>query len=207
VRHLLSKFVATVGNLRSPRRRPPARSTRLRVEALEDRLVATVNSMTELAQLFTPPPNETVLAPNFDGVALPYDGPNSLTSFTSAGGTEQDIQEILYRTSEMFAPFNVAVTRVFGQGDALVSSVPDRSGTSSVASLDAAFVRDQGSADWSGAGQDDIWSWGERQTSSATGSTRAIPVEQLIPTDQFSPQFGVEWQANYWSWGENQARR
>jgi hypothetical protein len=47
---------------------------------------------------------------NFDGDVntAPY------SNYQNPGQTQQDIQEILFRTSEVFAPFNVEVTRIFG---------------------------------------------------------------------------------------------
>src|SRR5262249_44879849 len=96
----------------------PARRLRaaLSVEPLEDRIVPSFTepaSMTELAKnLYSSPPSLPArLYLNFDGAA-PY-----VLPFTQSGQkTEADIQEILFRTAEVFAPFNVVVSRVEGDG-------------------------------------------------------------------------------------------
>jgi hypothetical protein len=89
------------------------------LEALEDRLVPANLSMTEAAIMSGAHHNgSTMLWLNFDG------GDNGLVHpFSGPSVTEQDIQEILFRTSEIYAPFNVEVSRMFGfnnmdQGDA-----------------------------------------------------------------------------------------
>jgi hypothetical protein len=66
--------------------------------------------MTSLAKEFypNPPPQPALLALNFDGFAT-----QGVSPFQ---GTNQDIQEILYRTAEVFAPFNVQVRRATGDG-------------------------------------------------------------------------------------------
>jgi len=75
-------------------------------------MLLTVTDMTQLAQLFPTHSGPTLLLLNFDGayndnrkdVIAPY------FNGTQAQ-TDQDIQQILYQTSEIFAPFNVEVQR------------------------------------------------------------------------------------------------
>jgi hypothetical protein len=95
-------------------RRRPIRSRptsfRPRLEDLEDRLVPAAWDYTNLVQTLGgyPAAHPTHLYLNFDG-----DGGN-VAAFT---GTQQDKQEILYRTAEIFAPFNVEVSRLTGRGN------------------------------------------------------------------------------------------
>jgi hypothetical protein len=90
-------------------RRPKAR---LEIQQLEDRLVPAITDMTQLANLFATPSTPTHLYLNFDGWA---DNGNSpfLHIF---GRTTQDVQDIIYRVSEIFAPFNVQVSEEYGDG-------------------------------------------------------------------------------------------
>jgi hypothetical protein len=99
VRRIASLF----GGPKSRPFRKPA-SGKLTLEHLEDRLVPAGWDYTTLVQTFPgyPAAGPTHLYLNFDGNG------NNAASFT---GTSQDIQEILYRTSEIFAPFNVEVSR------------------------------------------------------------------------------------------------
>lgn len=85
---------------------------RLRVEQLEDRLVPAVTDMTQLAQLFPRHAGPTMLYLNFDGNS----GQNVSSFQSTTGDRARDIQEILYRTAEIFSPFDVQVVRVFGNG-------------------------------------------------------------------------------------------
>lgn len=118
---------------------------RFRVEQLEDRLTPSVSpllsvglepvlpnlplDMTTVAQQFPPHAGPTYLYLNFDGwehynqgtfveeASEGFDGSNSASSFQSTtGNRDSDIQEILFRTSELFAPFNVQVVRRTGEG-------------------------------------------------------------------------------------------
>jgi len=82
--------------------------------------------LTTVAQQFAPHAGPTTLYLNFDGWSHYDDDPiwgctfgcHSISPFaTTTGNREQDIQEILFRTSELFAPFNVQVRRKFGDGD------------------------------------------------------------------------------------------
>ncbi len=68
-------------------------------------------TMTGIAQL-SPPANGTKLYLNFDGNSDAHVSPFESTT----GNRNQDIQEILFRTSEMFAPFDVEVYRISGNG-------------------------------------------------------------------------------------------
>jgi hypothetical protein len=109
---------------RKPVRRP--RSAALAVESLEERQVlsAAPTDMTGVAQLFAPHNGPTVLYLNFDGGDVHYI-PNwyfsveHLSPFQAAPRKDRDqaIQDILYRVSEKFAPFNVQVERLYGAGN------------------------------------------------------------------------------------------
>src|SRR5688572_25930405 len=84
------------------------------VLALEDRTVPAVGptDMTELAQMFPRHAGPTRLYVNFDGWQA-----EGITPFlTVSGSRDQDIQDILFRTSEIFSPFDVQVLRRFGDG-------------------------------------------------------------------------------------------
>jgi hypothetical protein len=99
-------------------------------EALEDRLVPSiVTDYTQIAQMFPRHSVPTTLALNFDGwrdntqwwddatfglisgdyTVSPYQSPN--------GTRDRDIQDILFRTSEYFAPFDVRVVELNGDGN------------------------------------------------------------------------------------------
>jgi hypothetical protein len=80
------------------------------VEQLEDRLVPSITDMTQLALLFPPHVGPTHLYLNFDRW---HDSSHDIAAFT---GTYQDIQEILFRASEILSPFNVQVCRISGDG-------------------------------------------------------------------------------------------
>jgi hypothetical protein len=72
-----------------------------------------VTDMTGMAQLFPRHSGPTVLYLNFDGYTA-----NGVSSFQSTRGNRNpDIQEILYRTSEIFSPFDVEVRRIYGNGN------------------------------------------------------------------------------------------
>lgn len=98
----------------TPRRR--TRTAQLRVERLEEREVLTVTDMTALAALFPRHTGPTMLFLNFDGYAS-----QGVSSFASTSGDRtKDIQDVLFRTSEIFAPFDVQVRRIYG--DAAMST-------------------------------------------------------------------------------------
>src|SRR5581483_3155306 len=61
----------------------------------------------------TTPPTQTILWLNFDGWAA-----QGISPFIPVGADslDQDIHDILFRTSEIFAPFNVQVERLTGDG-------------------------------------------------------------------------------------------
>jgi hypothetical protein len=81
------------------------------MEPLEFSLVPAVTDMTQLAQMFPVHDRPTQLYVNFDG-GMDEQG-NQISKFTSPN-TFQDIQDILFRTSEIYAPFNVQVSRISG---------------------------------------------------------------------------------------------
>jgi hypothetical protein len=81
------------------------------VEQLEDRLVPSITDMTHLALLFPTHVGPTHLYLNFDGW---HDSTHSIATFS---GSYQDIQDILFRTSEILSPFNVQVSRITGDGN------------------------------------------------------------------------------------------
>jgi hypothetical protein len=96
--------------------RRPKPSLPLAVESLEDRLVPATLDYTQLVQSLGGYPHggPTHLFLNFDGFGagvVPY------ANAQNPGQTQQDIQEILFRTSEVFAPFNVQVSRMFGNAN------------------------------------------------------------------------------------------
>ena len=91
-----------------PRPRP-----RLAVEQLEDRQLLSTGfvipqSMTDLANMFPTHSGPTILYLNFDGGTV--DG-QTVSAFQAQSNQTKDqaIQDILYRVSEIYAPFNVQV--------------------------------------------------------------------------------------------------
>jgi len=128
---------------RAARRKPSVKPAVLSFEALEPRqmlsltpvtgligIVGTVGnqlppppptSMTQLAQnsissgKLAAPSGPTYLYLNFDGwKACKYNGNKDVTAFT---GTAGDIASILYRTAETYAPFDVIVSQISGDGN------------------------------------------------------------------------------------------
>lgn len=95
---------------------------RLAVEQLEDRQLPSASyipgqDMTDLARMYPAPHSgPTILYLNFDGGNF-YG--QSISAFQPASGLSKDqaIQDILYRVSELFAPFNVEVERIYGAGN------------------------------------------------------------------------------------------
>jgi hypothetical protein len=82
------------------------------MEALEERLVPVTSNYSLFAQSFPRHSGPTVLYLNFDGWAA-----QKVASFQGTTvDRNQDIQEILYRTAELFAPFDVQVGRIRGDG-------------------------------------------------------------------------------------------
>jgi hypothetical protein len=94
-------------------------SIRPRVEALESRLVMSVTEYSEVAQMFARHEGPTNLYLNFDGYqaenVLPFAVIKSDKDPTT-DDREIAIQEILFRTSEIFSPFDVQVRRAYGDG-------------------------------------------------------------------------------------------
>lgn len=100
---------------------PSPRTSRRRhlpfAESLESREVlstipfgAPFTEMSQVANQFDPPDQPSVLYLNFDGRSSQYVSPFQGTT----DSTTRDIQEILFRTSQIFAPFNVEVKRAYG---------------------------------------------------------------------------------------------
>jgi hypothetical protein len=112
-------------------RRAPSRTRRHRhfrpgasgLEGLEARQVLStvpVTDMTALSKQFPTHTGPTILYLNFDGsgdAIAPFQDLNG-----GSGDRDRDIQEILYRTAEIFAPFNVEVERMSGKGNFDTSS-------------------------------------------------------------------------------------
>jgi hypothetical protein len=112
------------------RRYPAGRSRlpiRLAIEALENRLVPSVNPSGDLAHIpYVSPSGPTMLGLNFDGEHFYSSGGflgigsnNIYMGAYSPGSptqTDANIQDILFRVAEIYAPFNVQVTRVLGAG-------------------------------------------------------------------------------------------
>jgi hypothetical protein len=118
--NMLKFFQSTRPVGRATRGKCAAKKNRalLAVEQLEDRLVPTTIltgvDMTTMATTLGGYPHSgpTHLYLNFDGAA----------AVTPAGLSDQTIQEILFRTSEIYSPFNVVVSRLTGSGSADSSS-------------------------------------------------------------------------------------
>jgi hypothetical protein len=77
--------------------------------------------MTQLAQHFATHLGPTQLNLNFEGGTITDDqagGTRTVSAFTAQPGANRDraIQDIVYRVSEIFAPFNVQVRRRYGAG-------------------------------------------------------------------------------------------
>ncbi len=95
------------------RKSPTVCRVRPEVEGLEDRQVLSVtffSDMTQLAQQFPTHAGATMLYLNFDGNTS-----QGVSSFQAVSGDRnRDIHDVLFRTQEMFAPFNVTVSRIYG---------------------------------------------------------------------------------------------
>src|SRR5262245_60307381 len=100
------------------------------IENLEDRLVPSTASDIPYATHTGPMP----VALNFDGNFLKDDGPEHDAPIApydnGSPGRDQNIQDILFRTSEIYAPFDVEVFRATGADDYLNGS--DGSGPSTI---------------------------------------------------------------------------
>jgi hypothetical protein len=78
---------------------------------------ASATDMTKIARQFPRHKGATWLWVNFDGWSNYAKTKNSIYPFnTTTGNRDRDIQEVLFRTQEMFAPFDVQVVRAFGNG-------------------------------------------------------------------------------------------
>lgn len=99
--------------------RKPILQIQPNLEALEDRQVlSTVTDMTALAQQFPRHAGPTNLYLNFDGYAE-----HGISSFqATTGDRERDIQEVLFRVSQVFAPFDVQVVRIHGDAKLATSN-------------------------------------------------------------------------------------
>jgi hypothetical protein len=120
----LSKLFGTRSRSSGASQRPARSSFRPQFEALEERqlmttsTVAVLSPVTDMTQwaktLNAAHAGPTQLYLNFDGYSA-----KSWSAFQPENGhtLEQDIQEILFRTSEYFAPFDVEVQRLTGDGN------------------------------------------------------------------------------------------
>lgn len=99
-------------NLAKPRRFIPV------VESLEDRRVmSTITDYTQIAQMFPRHEGPTNLYLNFDG--WQDKGISAFQATKQSDATadrEVCIQDIMFRVSEMYSPFDVQVRRIFGDG-------------------------------------------------------------------------------------------
>ena len=108
--------------MKSPNRNPAAALT---LEALEERRLMTTwipNDMADLAQHYPGPGFMSKLFLNFDGgtVDTPQSGIKRIIKpYVPPAGVDRvtAIQDIIYRTSEIFAPFNVRVQIMRGAGN------------------------------------------------------------------------------------------
>jgi hypothetical protein len=116
MQRLLSPLFGPLANTNRWGRQTKKGRPRLGIEALEDRLVPaapTPTDMTELARLFPRHSGPTMLYVNFDG----WQAEGVSPFLTVSGDRDKDIQDILFRTAEIFSPFDVQVVRRFGDGD------------------------------------------------------------------------------------------
>jgi hypothetical protein len=116
---MMHSLLKLAGRPRSARTRRaasrPARSVRPSVLALEDRVVpAAPTEMADLARLFPRHAGPTMLFLNFDG--WQDRGIDPFMSVTGPADRDKDIQDVLFRTAELFAPFDVQVLRRTGDG-------------------------------------------------------------------------------------------
>ncbi len=104
---------------RRPSRRPDPKA-RLRLENLEDRLVPAITDMTALAlSQGGAPPSPQALLLNFDGwtnVPGSVNNDGKAHSVSPFSGTPQQVNDIIFRVSELFAPFDVTVEQIHGGG-------------------------------------------------------------------------------------------
>ncbi len=113
--HVHSWLRKLIGRSQGPALR--RRQLRLHAEELERRLTPAVTDMTQLAQLFPTPSTPQILALNFDGwTNVPGNVGHNGSTILPFSGTQQQIQDIIYQVAEIYAPFNVEVFQVFGNG-------------------------------------------------------------------------------------------
>jgi hypothetical protein len=125
----MQRFLEWLGRpfSRPKRRLRTVRPARPALEQLEDRqlLSGFPTDMTAVARQFAPHRGPTILYLNFDGGDIHYDrtwyGSDTVehvTPFQPSGqDRDQAVQDILFRVSEMFTPFNVEVERLSGAGN------------------------------------------------------------------------------------------
>src|SRR5206468_2681808 len=112
---------------RAFRVRPLPLRRALAVEPLEERMVLSPMDYTDFVQYLNQGAHvgPTHLYLNFDGFGDNVQPYTHWTGTPKAGDprgvadpdlTQRDIQEILFRVSEIYAPFNVQVSRLFGNG-------------------------------------------------------------------------------------------
>jgi hypothetical protein len=89
-----------------------APSIRPQVEALEERSMMSITDMTGVASLFPRHSGPTMLYLNFDG----WTGQGVSSFQSTTGNRTQDIHDIIFKTSQIFAPFDVEVRRIYGNG-------------------------------------------------------------------------------------------
>ncbi len=78
---------------------------------------AAPTDLTAVARQFRRHPRPTMLWLNFDGWRNPLGVKSTIQPFQmTAGKRDRDIQVVLFRTQEAFAPFDVQVVRAFGSG-------------------------------------------------------------------------------------------
>ena len=115
----LSSFLRPTARLASTR---PIRQRRRQVQVsesqLEERRVMSTTLIVDMTAVGRPVPRPThtqELYLNFDGK---HNDGNNISAFVPVAGQDRDaaIQDILYRVSELFAPFNIQVHREFGDG-------------------------------------------------------------------------------------------
>jgi hypothetical protein len=115
VQAIMRSFAAGTNGAGAAARRRARSRRRLVCEALERReVLATVpvTDMTQLAQLFPRHAGPTNLYLNFDG-----DTAAGVSAFQAVtANRDRDIAQVLYESSELFAPFDVQVRRVTGDG-------------------------------------------------------------------------------------------